>query len=70
VVDELDCRQEIEYVHEILKMGTGADRQLEVFHETGDLKQVVDFMAEETAIGLDAPAAARATEARRAGGAS
>jgi carboxylate-amine ligase len=53
VVDELDCREEIAYVHEILKRGTGADRQLAVFTETGDLKAVVDYMASETQAGLN-----------------
>lgn len=49
VVDELDCRQEVEYSREILKMGTGADRQLQVFNESGgDLKAVVDYMIFET----------------------
>ena len=52
VVDELDSREEINYVHEILKNGTGADRQLRVFAETGDLKQVVDYIIEETEVGL------------------
>ena len=33
--------------------GTGADRQLKVFRETGDLKKVVDYMAAETKAGLD-----------------
>src|SRR5437899_589264 len=42
VVDELGSREEIEYVHKILEMGTGADRQIRVFEETGDLKKVVD----------------------------
>ena len=37
---------------EILEEGTGADRQLRVFHETGDLKKVVDYMIEETEVGL------------------
>ncbi|MFN3021115.1 hypothetical protein ACK1KB_09030 [Chryseobacterium sp. TY3] len=32
VVIELDCRQEVEYSREILKMGTGADQQLQVFN--------------------------------------
>ncbi len=32
VMNELDCRQEVEYSREILKMGTGADRQLQVFN--------------------------------------
>ncbi|HTF42770.1 MAG TPA: carboxylate-amine ligase [Terriglobales bacterium] len=52
VVDELDSREEIDYIHEILKNGTGADRQLRVFAETGDLKKVVDYIIEETEAGL------------------
>jgi glutamate---cysteine ligase / carboxylate-amine ligase len=53
VVDELDSRAEIAYVHEILKRGSGADRQLEVFRRTNDLKAVVDYMAGETEAGLN-----------------
>jgi carboxylate-amine ligase len=52
VVDELDSREELEYIHEILEMGTGADRQLRVFEQTGDLKKVVDYIIEETEVGL------------------
>src|SRR5580700_9088202 len=52
VVDELDSHEEIAYVRKILEMGTGADRQLRKFEETGDLKAVVDYMAEETQVGL------------------
>ncbi len=52
VVDELDSRAEVEYVREILRTGCGADRQLRVFQETGDLKKVVDYMASETQAGL------------------
>ncbi len=61
VVDELDSRDEINYIHTILEKGTGADRQLRVFEETGDLKKVVDYIMEETAAGLEAdvPAAAK-----------
>lgn len=59
VVDELDSRQELEYVHEILKSGTGADRQLRVFQETQDLKKVVDFIMEETETGLGEPEPAK-----------
>ena len=44
---------------EILEHGNGADRQLRVFHETGDLKKVVDYMIEETEYGLFEPAAPR-----------
>jgi carboxylate-amine ligase len=60
VVDELDSRQELNYIHEILKNGSGADRQLRVFEQTGDLKKVVDYIVEETEAGLEQePAAAR-----------
>lgn len=52
VVDELNCREEVNYLREILKMGSGADRQLKVFEETGDLKKVVDYIVEETNTGL------------------
>lgn len=48
VVDELGCRKEVAFAREILKNGTGADRQLKVFQETGDLKKVVDYMIQET----------------------
>jgi carboxylate-amine ligase len=60
VVDELDSRQELNYIHEILKNGSGADRQLRVFEQTGDLKKVVDYIVEETEAGLEEePATAR-----------
>jgi carboxylate-amine ligase len=52
VLDELESRREVEYIHQILKNGTGADRQLRVFQETGDLKAVVDYMIEETRAGI------------------
>lgn len=52
VVDDLGSRNEIMYIHQILRHGTGADRQLSVFHQTGDLKQVVDYMISETETGL------------------
>jgi carboxylate-amine ligase len=52
VVDELGSRKEVEYLRTILDEGTSADRQLQVFAQTGDLKAVVDHIADETAIGL------------------
>lgn len=52
VVDELGSREEVEYAWEILRRGTGADRQLKVFEETHDLKKVVDYMIEETEYGI------------------
>jgi carboxylate-amine ligase len=52
VVDELGSREEIDYIREILKNGTGADRQLRVWRETRDLTKVVDYIIEETEAGL------------------
>jgi glutamate---cysteine ligase / carboxylate-amine ligase len=65
VVDELDSREELIYIHEILENGTGADRQLRVFQETGDLKQVADYIIAETEAGLEETVAA--TCARKIG---
>jgi carboxylate-amine ligase len=52
VLDDLGSRKEIEYIHQILDMGTGADRQLAVFEETGSLNAVVDYIVSETKIGI------------------
>lgn len=52
VVDELGSRNEINYIRTMLERGTGADRQLKVWRETGDLKKVVDYIIEETETGL------------------
>jgi carboxylate-amine ligase len=52
VVDELECRNEVEYVQTILDRGTGADRQLRIFNESNDLRQVVQYMVAETQAGL------------------
>jgi glutamate---cysteine ligase / carboxylate-amine ligase len=52
VVDELGSREELNYIRTILDKGTGADRQLRVFHETGDLKEVVRYIIEETEAGV------------------
>ena len=58
-VDELGSREEINYIHRMLEMGTGADRQLKVFKETGDLKKVVDYIVAETREGVFETSAAR-----------
>ncbi len=52
VVDELGSRAEINHIREILKNGTGADRQLRVWNETHDMKKVVDYIVEETETGI------------------
>jgi carboxylate-amine ligase len=64
VVPELGSENEIAYVRRILETGNGAERQLRVFHETGDLKKVVDYMIDETEYGLFAPESAAAGEHR------
>ncbi len=53
VVDELDIRQEVNYVHTIMEDGTSADRQLEVYRRTENLQAVVDHLVEDTLTGLD-----------------
>ena len=49
---ELGCERDIAYIHEMLRMGTGADRQLKVYEQTGDLKKVVDYIVAETRVGV------------------
>jgi len=48
VVDELGSRKEIEYIEQMLKNGTSADRQLRKYEETGNMKDVVDMLIDET----------------------
>ncbi len=52
VVDQLGSRSAINYVHTILKNGTGADRQLEIFKQTSSLQTVVDYISEQTTKGI------------------
>ena len=52
VVDGLGSRKEVENLFNMIKDGTGADRQLAIFEKTGDLKDVVDYIVTETNIGL------------------
>jgi carboxylate-amine ligase len=52
VVDELGSREQINYAYEIMKNGTGADKQLAVFENTNDLTKVVDFITNEFTKGL------------------
>jgi carboxylate-amine ligase len=53
VVDELGSRNEVEYVHTILREGTSADRQLAVHQASGgDMRAVVEQVAAETLLGV------------------
>ena len=61
VVDELGSRKEVESIRWILDNGSGADRQLAVYRESGeDLKRVVDFICDESAHGIDSATASAA----------
>src|SRR5437762_3566600 len=48
VVDDLRSRREVEYVKKILSDGTSAERQVDVYRHTGDLRAVVQSVVEET----------------------
>ncbi|HEX9983110.1 MAG TPA: carboxylate-amine ligase [Thermoanaerobaculia bacterium] len=52
VVDELGSRKEVEYAREIVRRGTGADRQLAEFGKRNDLRDVVDYIIAETSHGV------------------
>ncbi len=60
VLDELESREAVQYVHTVLRDGTSADRQLDVFRETGDLKAVVRYVVDETRTSVDRHGAATA----------
>lgn len=47
VVDNLGSRHAINLVQKILENGTGADRQLAVFEQTGKLTSVVDYIHDQ-----------------------
>jgi glutamate---cysteine ligase / carboxylate-amine ligase len=51
VVEELGSRNALQYIHRILAEGTSADRQLQVYRESGDLRAVVRWLVEETRAG-------------------
>lgn len=44
VVDQLGSRHRLMHVHQMLDKGSGADRQLKVFEETGSMINVVDYI--------------------------
>ncbi len=52
VVDDLGIRKEMDFIREIVKRGTGADRQLEVWNRTQNLKDVMEYIISETYRGL------------------
>ena len=53
LINNIHCSSCLSYIQEILRNGTGADRQLEVWNQSNDLKDVVDYIVEETHRGLE-----------------
>jgi carboxylate-amine ligase len=52
VAGDLGSRREVEDILRIVRNGTSADRQLALYEKTGDLKDVVDLLLEETMRGV------------------
>ncbi len=52
VAGDLGSRREVEDILRIVRNGTSADRQVAVYEKTGDLKDVVDLILEETMKGV------------------
>jgi glutamate---cysteine ligase / carboxylate-amine ligase len=61
VVDDLGSRAALDPIHQIFREGTGAERQLQVYRETGDLKDVVRLIVAETRAGVSVQASSAAT---------
>jgi len=47
VVDQLGSRHAINYITKMMENGTGADRQLKVYEETGSMIKVMDYIHEQ-----------------------
>jgi glutamate---cysteine ligase / carboxylate-amine ligase len=54
VLDDLGSRREIHYLRNLLDdpRGTGADRQMAVYRQTGSLDAVIRYLIEQTALGV------------------
>jgi carboxylate-amine ligase len=52
VVDDLGSRNEINFIEKMLEEGTGADRQIAVYNKTKDITKVVDYITEQTILGI------------------
>ncbi len=52
VLDDLGSRCEIDYLHSLLEdeRGTGADRQIEIYRRTGSVRNVVQYLMEQTRV--------------------
>ncbi len=55
VLDDMGSRREINYLRMLLDdpRGTGADRQMAVYRQTGSLDAVIRYLIEQTALGVE-----------------
>ncbi len=63
VLDDLGSRQEIHYLRTLLgdPRGTGADRQLAVYQQTGSMDAVIQFLMQQTIQGIPIGVTAQST---------
>ena len=66
VVDDLGSRRDVEYLLSVVEHGSSADRQLAVFKQTNDLRDVVDNLMVETLEGVTLASPAALEEQERA----
>jgi carboxylate-amine ligase len=52
VVDDLGCRDTLNFIPKMMENGTGADRQLKVYEETKSLESVVDYIGQQFLEGI------------------
>lgn len=54
VLDDLGCRREILHLRALLSSpsGTGADRQIHLYHQTEDINSVIDYLIQQTMRGI------------------
>lgn len=59
VIDDLGSRHEIDYLRALINSpdGTGADRQIAVYKQTGDINKVIELLMEQTMQGITLEAA-------------
>ena len=57
VLDDLGCRREILYLRTLLSSpsGTGADRQVNLYRQTGNLNDVTRYLIQQTMHGINPP---------------
>ena len=52
MIHGLNSRDELNYIRTMIKLGSGADRQLEVYNREKNFNAVVDYIIAETNAGI------------------